>query len=192
MSHRQLQIRTDLPQVAVRDEIGDSFEVLVVSMHTELGHPYLGGLFVAGYPVVPRRVYVERGAGEVRVPDGRGDLVGRSDVRMRAGAPTASVWGGTNSSRGTSVRACTRAPIAMTAPATIVAPCRTVAPVPTYTQRSSAQPSRVACGPTKTWSPSCTAGLRCLRFRRHGASAGPRPGRRALERVRLRPALPRD
>ena len=63
------QIRTDLPQAAVRDEIGDSFEVLVVSMRTELGHPYLGGLFVAGDPVVPRRVYAERGGGEVH--DGR-------------------------------------------------------------------------------------------------------------------------
>ena len=38
----------------------------------------------------------------------------------------------------------------------MVAPCSTVAPVPTYTQRSSVQPSRVACGPTNTWSARLT------------------------------------
>src|SRR5215204_1779561 len=68
----------------------------------------------------------------------------------------ANEWGGTNISAGIVVLACTSAPTATTAPAASVAPWRIVAPVPTYTHRSSTQPSSVACGPTNTWSPSTT------------------------------------
>jgi pimeloyl-ACP methyl ester carboxylesterase len=50
----------------------------------------------------------------------------RSGVKIRAGAPMASVWGGTKNCDGTSVRACTRAPTAITAPPATVAACGAV------------------------------------------------------------------
>src|SRR5215218_5970515 len=81
---------------------------------------------------------------------------GSSVGTTRAGSPTATMFGGTKNSSGTTAPPWTSAPTAIDPPAPIRAACSTVAPVAKYTQRPTRQPSRVAWGPTKTWSASTT------------------------------------
>jgi hypothetical protein len=145
-----------LPHIAVRDEIGDSVEDLVVSMRTELGYPNLGALFVAADAVVPHRLYPERGAGEVRVPDGRGDLVGAlgcQDASRRADGQRVGWHEQLRGHLGPRVHQGADRDDRAGGDGRAVQDGRAGADIHTAVERAAEE---VACGPTKTWSLSWT------------------------------------